>query len=381
MARSARAALLNAAGEDVSIEDITLDDPGPDEVVVRIAASGVCHTDLHVKRSGGWGLPFPILLGHEGAGYVEDVGSNVTDLAGGDAVVIAWRAPCGRCAHCRRGDLRRCEAHLRAKRRMHRASDGATLAPTLRTGTFTERTVVHGAQAVKLPDGVPMACACLLACGVSTGAGAPLNTTPVWPGATVAVIGCGGVGLSVVAGATIANASRIVAVDVAPRKLEWARRFGATDVVDASATDAVEAVRELTGGKGVDFAFEATGRAEPVEQMIRMLAFAGTATMVGVQAQGAKATFDLGDPDLGVFENKITLRVNHGGDTIPQSDFPQLARYYLDGKLDLDAMVTKRIALEDVEAAFEDMRAGTVIRSVIVFGGEPETAPRPRVEL
>ncbi len=367
MARTARAALLNAPGEDVSVEDITLDDPGPEEVVVAIAASGVCHTDLHVKRSGGWGLPFPILLGHEGAGIVEEVGANVRDVAPGDAVVIAWRAPCGRCGHCCRGDVRRCESHLRAKRRMHRASDGAALAPTLRTGTFTERTVVHAAQAVRLPEGMPMESACLLACGVSTGAGAPLNTTPVWPGATVAVIGCGGVGLSVIAGARIANAGRIVAVDVAPQKLGWATQFGATDVVDASVADAVEAVRELTGGKGVDFAFEATGRPEPVEQMVRMLAFAGTATMVGVQAEGAMATFDLGDPKLGVFENKITLRVSHGGDTIPQSDFPQLARYYLNGQLDLDAMVTKRVGLEDVEAAFDDMRAGTAIRSVVVF--------------
>jgi S-(hydroxymethyl)mycothiol dehydrogenase len=367
MTRTARAALLNAPGEPVSIEEITLDDPGPDEVVVRIEASGVCHTDLHVKRSGGWGLPFPILLGHEGAGHVEEVGSNVSDVVPGDAVVIAWRAPCGNCDHCRRGDPRRCEAHLRAKRRMHRASDGAILAPTLRTGTFTERTIVHAAQAVKLPDGIGLDRACLLACGVSKGTGAPLNTTPVWPGATVAVIGCGGVGLSVVAGAKIANASRIIAVDVAPQKLAWATHFGATEVVDASAVDAVTTVRELTGGRGVDFAFEATGRPEPVEQMVRMLAFAGTATMVGVQGEGATATLDLGDSKLGMFENKVTIRVSHGGDSLPQSDFPLLARYYLDGRLDLDTMVTKRIGLEDIEAAFEDMRAGNVIRSVVVF--------------
>jgi len=367
MKRTARAALLNAPGEDVSVEEITLDDPGPDEVVVRIAASGVCHTDLHVKRSGGWGLPFPILLGHEGAGVIEEVGANVADVAVGDCVVIAWRAPCGSCPHCLRGDARRCERHRRAKWRMHRASDGATLAPTLRTGTFTERTIVHGAQVVTLPDGIPMEAACLLACGVSTGAGAPLYTTPVWPGATVAVIGCGGVGLSVVAGARIAGAQRIIAVDIAPSKLEWAKQFGATDVVDASAGDAVAAVRELTGGRGVDFAFEATGRPEPVEQMVLMLGFGSIATMVGVQGEGATAHLDLGDPSLGLFENKVTIRVSHGGDTIPRWDFPQLARYYLDGRLDLDAMVTKRIGIQDVEAAFEDMRAGTVIRSVVVF--------------
>jgi S-(hydroxymethyl)mycothiol dehydrogenase len=367
MERTARAAILAAPGEGVLVEEITLDPPGPGEVTVRVAASGVCHTDLHVQRSGGWGLRFPILLGHEGAGSVEEVGPDVTDVEVGDTVVIAWRAPCGRCPHCHRGDPRRCESHLRARRRMHRAADGQKLSPTLRTGTFAERTVVHQAQAVKLPAGVPLEAACLLACGVSTGACAPLNTSPVWPGATVAVIGCGGVGLSVVAGARIAGAGRVIAVDIQPRKLEWARQFGATDVIDASSTDAVTAVRDLTGGRGVDFAFEATGRPEPVEQMVLMLAFAGTATMVGVQGEGARATLDLGDSKLGMFENKVTIRVSHGGDSLPRWDFPLLAGYYLDGRLDLDAMVTKRIGLDDIEAAFEDMRAGNVIRSVVLF--------------
>ncbi len=367
MDRTGRGAVLNAPGEPVTIEDVTLDPPGPDEVQVRIVASGVCHTDLHVKRTNGWGMEFPILLGHEGAGYVEDAGENVHGVAVGDPVVIAWRAPCGACAHCLRGDRRRCSSHLRAPRRLRRARDGALLSPVLRTGTFVDRTIVHGAQVVKMPAEVPLEKACLLACGVTTGAGSALYTSPVWPGATVAVIGCGGVGLSVVAGAKIAGAGRIVAVDVAPQKLEWAKRFGATDVVDASADDPVAAVREMTGGAGVDFVFEATGRPQPVEQAVRMLAFDGTATMVGVQAVGAEATFDLGDPKTGMFENKVTLRVSHGGDTIPAEDFPEMARYYLEGKLDLDAMVTKVIGLEDVEAAFEDMQAGRVIRSVVVF--------------
>jgi S-(hydroxymethyl)mycothiol dehydrogenase len=204
-----------------------------------------------------------------------------------------------------------------------------------------------------MPPEIPLEKACLLACGVSTGFGAPINTTPVWPGATVAVVGCGGVGLSVVAGAKVAGAARIIAVDIAAQKLEWARHFGATDTVDASGTDPVEAVRGLTDGAGVHFAFEATGRPEPVEPM------------VGVQGTGALATLDLGDPSLGVFENKVTLTVSHGGDTLPQYDFPLMARYYLEGRLDLDFMVTKVIGLGDVEAAFDDMQAGRVIRSVI----------------
>jgi S-(hydroxymethyl)mycothiol dehydrogenase len=248
---------------------------------------------------------------------------------------------------------------------MHRASDAALLSPVLRTGTFTTHTVVHAAQAIVMPPEVGPEQACLLACGVSTGVGAALYTTPVWPGATVAVIGCGGVGLSVIAGAKIAGAARIIAVDVAPQKLEWAGHFGATDVVDASQSDAVHGVRDLTGGKGVNFAFEATGRPEPVEQAVAMLRHAGVATMVGVQGQGARATLDLGDSRTGVFENKATLTVSHGGDTLPANDFPLMAQYYLDGRLDLDFMVTKVIGLDDIEAAFEDMRAGRVIRSVV----------------
>lgn len=368
VSREARAAILTAPGEPVVVEPITLDPPGPDEVQVRVVASGVCHSDLHVKRTNGWGMPFPILLGHEGAGYVEEVGANVTDVREGEPVLIAWRAPCGRCEACRRGDPRHCMAHLRAKKRMHRAADGATLTPMLRTGTFTDRTIVHGAQIVRMPDDLPLEKLCLLACGVSTGFGAPINTSPVWPGAAVAVIGCGGVGLSVVAGAKVANAGRIIAVDIAPQKLEWAKHFGATDGVDASQGDPVTAVRDLTGAAGVHFAFEATGRPEPVEQMVRMLHHAGRATIVGVQGPGATATLDLGDPSLGVFENKITLTVSHGGDVLPQYDFPVMAEYYRDGKLDLDFMVTKVIGLGDIEPAFDDMQAGRAIRSVVRMG-------------
>ena len=370
MSRDARGAILTEPGEPLVVEPITLDPPAPNEVQVRVVASGVCHSDLHVKRTNGWGMPFPILLGHEGAGYVEEAGSEVTGVQEGDPVLIAWRAPCGRCEGCRRGDPRHCMAHLRAKKRAHREVDGATLTPMLRTGTFTDRTIVHGAQVVKMPADLSMEKLCLLACGVSTGFGAPINTSPVWPGASVAVIGCGGVGLSIVAGAKIMNAGRIIAVDIAPQKLEWAKHFGATDGVDASQNDPVEAVRELTGGAGVHFAFEATGRPEPVEQMVRMLHFAGRATMVGVQGPGAAATLDLGDPSLGVFENKITLTVSHGGDVLPQYDFPVMAEYYRDGKLDLDFMVTKVIGLDDIEPAFDDMQAGRVIRSVVRLGDD-----------
>src|SRR6266851_4970331 len=256
-----------------AVEEIVLDPPGANEVQVRIEACGVCHSDVHVVETRGWGLPFPILLGHEGAGVVEDVGDGVTGVVPGDRVVIAWRAPCGdSCPACLRGDPRRCSNNLRARRRMHRASDGALLSPVLRCGTFADRAIVHEACAVKIPVELPVEQACLLACGFSTGAGAALWATPVTPGAAVAVIGCGGVGLAVVQGARLAGATRIVAVDVMPEKLAFALELGATDAVDASSGDAVAQVRELTGGAGVDFAFSAIGAPAGLADAVRMCA-------------------------------------------------------------------------------------------------------------
>jgi S-(hydroxymethyl)mycothiol dehydrogenase len=222
-------------GERPRVEELTLDPPGAGEVQVRVEACGVCHTDLHVVETGGWGMRFPILLGHEGAGVVEEIGEGVSSVAAGDRVVIAWRAPCGdSCRACRRGDPRRCSNNLRAKRRLHRAVDGALLSAVLRCGTFADRVVVHEACAVKVPDELPVEQACLLACGFSTGAGAALWATPVREGSSVAVIGCGGVGLAAIQGARLAGAARIVAVDLVPEKLALALELGATDAVDDS---------------------------------------------------------------------------------------------------------------------------------------------------
>ncbi len=275
--------------DGIALEEITLDPPGEHEVRVRVVANGLCHTDLHVIETGGWGMRLPVLLGHEGAGIVEELGPGVTTVAEGDRVVIAWRAPCGdSCPACRRGDPRRCSNNLRARRRSHRASDGALLTPVLRCGTLSDAVVVHEACAVKVPEELPFEQACLLACGFSTGAGAALWTSPVYAGASVAVIGCGGVGLAVVQGAKLAGAERIVAVDIAPEKLATAQALGATDVVDASALDAVETVRGLTGS-GVDFAFSAVGAASAMEQAVRMCGYAGTATLVGLPSPGREA--------------------------------------------------------------------------------------------
>jgi S-(hydroxymethyl)mycothiol dehydrogenase len=343
------------------VEELIVDPPGPREVLVRVEACGLCHSDLHVLETKGWGLRFPILLGHEGAGVVEEVGAEVTTVAPGDRVVIAWRAPCGECPQCRRGEQRICSSQLRARRRLHRAADGALLSPVLRCGTLADHAVVHEACAVKIPDELPVEQAALLACGFSTGAGAALWTTPVRAGSSVAVIGCGGVGLAVVQGAKLAGAERIIAVDVAREKLATARVLGATEVVDASVLDAVETVRELTDGAGVEFAFSAVGAAAALAQAIRMCAYAGTATLVGVPLPGAKLDVDL---DADIFEPKVTLAVTHGGDTIPQEDFPFLAQAALDGKLDLARFVTSTITLDEVPERLPRIGQDGEIRTV-----------------
>lgn len=370
MAKTGKAVLLEVPGEDSIIRDVVVDSPGPNEVMVRIVASGVCHTDLTVKNLHGNGMRFPIVLGHEGAGIVEEVGDGVTDLQVGDPVVIAYRAPCEKCPACKRGDPRRCYMALRPGPRIHRKSDGETCSQVLRCGTFAEYTVVHAKAAIKMPKEMPLDKACLLACGVITGVGAAMNTTPVLAGSRVAVIGCGGVGLSVIQGARLQMASQIIAVDVNPVKLQWAKDFGATHTVNAKGVDAVAEVRALTEDGwdgGVDYAFEATGIPMCTEQAIKMLAYGGTATTIGFPAPDDAVNLNLGNMATGVYWNKAGLRVCHCGDTLPSHDFPLLADLYLKGKLDLDRMVTKKIRLSDVEAAFHEMETGNVIRSVIEF--------------
>ncbi|HET7573125.1 MAG TPA: alcohol dehydrogenase catalytic domain-containing protein [Gaiellaceae bacterium] len=361
---AARGVVYAEPGAEPAVEELVVDPPGPHEVQVRVHACGLCHSDLHVLETGGWGMRFPILLGHEGAGIVEEVGPEVTGVAPGDRVVIAWRAPCGECPHCRRGDARRCSSQLRAKRRLHREADGALLSPVLRCGCFAERAVVHEACAVPMPEELPFEQACLLACGFSTGAGAALWATPVRPGGSVAVIGCGGVGLAVVQGAALAGAERIVAVDVAAEKLALAQQLGATDAVDGSAGDPVAQVRELTGGAGVEYAFSAVGAASALAQAVRMCGYGGTATLVGVPGPEARLDVDLHD-DL--FQPKVALAVTHGGDTVPQEDFPYLARAALDGKLDLARFVSATVSLEEVPERLRRIGRDGEIRAVAVF--------------
>jgi S-(hydroxymethyl)mycothiol dehydrogenase len=370
MAIEGRAVILEEPGADAVLRDIVIDPPGPNEVLIRLVASGVCHTDLTVKNLNGNGMPFPIVLGHEGAGIVEQVGEGVSHLQPGDPVVIAYRAPCEQCPACRRGDPRRCYMALRPKPRIHRKSDGALCSQVLRCGTFATHTVVHAKAAIKMPAEMPLDKACLIACGVVTGVGATMNTTPVYAGSRVAVIGCGGVGLSVIQGAKLRHARQIIAIDVNPTKLEWARKFGATHTVNAAEVDPIQEVRRITDDGwdgGVEFAYEATGIPRCTEQAIKMLAYAGTATTIGFPAEHDSVNLNLGDMATGVYWNKAALRVCHCGDALPSHDFPLLAQLYLQGQLDLDAMVTRTIGLEDVKDAFHLMETGDVIRSVIVL--------------
>ena len=363
-ARTATAAVLLGAGEPVALHQLDVEDPASGEVLIRLVATGVCHTDAHVWRRDGWGYNFPILLGHEGAGVVEQIGDEVTGLLPGDRVVISWSAPCGACGPCVRGDRAHCAAPVSAGPRMRLAGTDRVVAPVLRTGTFSTLTVVDARQAIRIPDALALDKACLLACGVVTGMGAALRTSPVWPGATVAVIGCGGVGLSVVQGARIAGAARIIAIDAVPAKLETARRFGATDVVDAGEGAVVSRVRALgSDGDGVDFAYDAVGAASCLQQVVDMLGEGGTATLIGIPDADARIDLDA----TAAFGNAISIRVCHGGDCEPAEFLPYLAGLYLDGRLDLDAMISRTIALEDVHEAFTAMDRGEVIRSVITF--------------
>jgi S-(hydroxymethyl)mycothiol dehydrogenase len=355
------------AGVRPSVEEITLDPPGAGEVQVRVEACGVCHTDLHVVETGGWGMRFPILLGHEGAGIVEEVGESVTSVAPGDRVVIAWRAPCGdSCRSCKRGDPRRCSNNLRAKRRMHRAADGALLNAVLRCGTFADRVIVHEACAVKVPAELPAEQACLLACGFSTGAGATLWATPVHEGASVAVIGCGGVGLSALMAAVAVGAEPIVAVDAAPSKLDVARSFGASAGVlwAGSAEETAAAVREASGG-GVDYAIEATGRPEAMQAAFLSTRARGAAVLIGIPREDAVLEL----PALSIPRMERRVLGSIYGSSRPERDFPLTLDLYRSGRLPLDRLVSHRLSLGEVGQGFELMKTGEALRVVIELGG------------
>ncbi|MFJ9774490.1 S-(hydroxymethyl)mycothiol dehydrogenase [Kitasatospora sp. NPDC101157] len=361
MAQQVKAVIARAKGAPVEVTTIVVPDPGPGEAVVRIQACGVCHTDLHY-REGGINDEFPFLLGHEAAGVVESVGEGVTEVEPGDFVVLNWRAVCGQCRACRRGRPQYCFNTHNAEQKMT-LLDGTELSPALGIGAFAEKTLVAAGQCTKVDPAAEPAVAGLLGCGVMAGLGAAINTGNVGRGDTVAVIGCGGVGGAAVMGSRLAGASRIIAVDIDDRKLETARRLGATHTVNSRTTDPVEAIRELTGGNGADVVVEAVGRPETYKQAFYARDLAGTVVLVGVPTP--EMTLEL--PLLDVFGRGGALKSSWYGDCLPSRDFPMLIDLYLQGRLDLGAFVTETIELDAVEQAFERMHHGDVLRSVVVF--------------
>jgi len=361
MPSTVQGVIARTKGASVEIVDVIVPDPGPGEAVVKIEACGVCHTDLHY-REGAINDEFPFLLGHEAAGVVEAVGHGVTDVAPGDFVILNWRAVCGQCRSCARGRPQFCFNTHNAQQKMT-LTDGTELSPALGIGAFIEKTLVAAGQCTKVDPQADATAVGLLGCGVMAGFGAAVNTGGVSRGDSVAVIGCGGVGDAAIAGAQVAGATTIIAVDVDDRKLEWAGKLGATHTVNSRITDAVEAIRAHTGGHGADVVIDAVGRPETYEQAFYARDLAGTVVLVGVPGPDLEVTL----PMIEIFGRGGALKSSWYGDCLPSRDFPMLVDLYRQGRFDLGAFVSETIGLGDIEPAFERMRKGDVLRSVVVL--------------
>lgn len=367
MPQQVQAVVAKAKGAPVELVTINVPDPGPGEAVVQVQACGVCHTDLHY-REGGINDDFPFLLGHEASGIVEAVGPDVTSVKPGDFVILNWRAVCGDCRACNRGEPQYCFATFNATQKMT-LEDGTELSPALGIGAFAEKTLVAAGQCTKVDPSARPAAVGLLGCGVMAGIGAAINTGAVGRGRSIAVIGCGGVGVAAVAGAALAGASPIIAVDIDAQKLEAAKALGATHLVDSSKVDPVEAIKEICaetypGAEGADVVVEAVGRPETWKQAFYARDLAGTVVLVGVPTPDMKVPEI---PLIDVFGRGGALKSSWYGDCLPSRDFPMLVDLYRQGRLDLDAFVTEEIGIGDIEAAFDKMHGGNVLRSVVVL--------------
>ncbi|MGH2458148.1 MAG: Zn-dependent alcohol dehydrogenase [Chloroflexota bacterium] len=364
-----KAAVLYEAGQPIQIEDLTIENPHAGEVMVRVAAGGVCHSDLHVMN-GDLTAPLPIVLGHEGAGIVEKVGDGVTDFQPGDHVVLLWRASCGQCRDCLSGRPALCGMGT-AIRWSGNLSDGTS---RFRRGeqpihhhagvsAFSELTVLPREGLVKIDPTVPIEKAAIVGCAVMTGVGAVINTARVEPGATMVVVGCGGVGLNAIQGGALAGAEKIIAVDVLENKLAYARQFGATHVVNARETDPIEAIKELTGGRGADYAFEVIGNVKTIAQAYQMIRRGGTLVVVGVAPMGAEVAINASS----IMLDEKTIRGSLYGSCNAKLDAPRLLDLYKAGKLKLDELISREYPLERINEAFDALRHGEVARSIVRF--------------
>lgn len=370
-----RAVVFRDTETPVSVEEVELAAPKAGEVRVKIAAAGVCHSDLHLRQSD-WVVPTPLVMGHEGSGVVVELGEGVTSLAIGDHVVLSWVPPCGECRYCQQGHEARCQkvATVVAPQgvlfdgtsRLSVAAgesgvEGEEVHHYLGVSSFAEEVVVPASGAIKVRDDAPLDVISVVGCAVATGVGAVLNTAAVEPGSTVAVIGCGGVGLNVVQGAKLAGAERIIAIDVVAEKTATALQFGATDRIDASAGDSVEQLLALLPD-GVDYAFDAIGRTFTTEQAIQMLGLGGAAVIVGLPPTGAKASFE----PLVLAEADQRILGSNYGSVRPSIDIPALVDRYMDGQLKLDPLISGRRSLEDAADALDELQGGGVLRTLLI---------------
>src|ERR671929_505511 len=361
MPHEVKGVVARSKNSPVTVETILVPDPGPGEAIVDVQACGVCATDLHY-REGGINDDVPFLLGHEAAGRVSAVGAGVTNVAVGDFVILNWRAVCGQCRACAKGQPQYCFNTHNAAQKMT-LPDGTALSPALGIGSFADKTLVHSGQCTKVDPAAPATAAGLLGCGVMAGVGAAINTGAVQRGESVAVFGCGGVGDAAIAGAKLAGATTIVAVDIDDRKLEWAKKLGATHTVNSKNEDPVEAVKALTGGFGADVAIDAVGHPAVFEQAFYARDLAGRVVMVGVPTPDMKIELPL----IEVFGRGGAVKSSWYGDCLPSRDFPMLVDLYLQGRFPLEDFVTETIGLDDVEEAFDNLRGGEVLRSVVVL--------------
>lgn len=358
-----KAAIFREVNQPMEIEEVQVSKPGPREVLIRTSAAGVCHSDMHFFN-GTYPGQLPMILGHESAGIVEQVGSDVHYVKPGDHVITCLSVFCGHCEHCLTGRMSLCqepETKRDTKGEQRVSDNGKPLQQFANLGSFAEMMLVHEHAVAKIREDMPMDRAALIGCGVTTGVGAVIHTAKVEPGATVAVIGCGGIGLSCINGAAIAGASRIIAIDMVPSKLDLARKFGATDTINGRENDPIEAVKELTGG-GVHYAFEAIGLKQTAEQAFGMLRNGGTATVIGMIPPGDMVT--LHGPDF-LMEKKI--QGSFMGSNRFRVDMPRFVDFYMQGRLHLDDLVSAHIKLKDVNEAMQQLETGEIARNVIMF--------------